>query len=316
MKRIWIYSNNPFFNATKDSFKKFLKLSSKHIDSLKAKQSVAFFDNLVALYEPLHIAYSDAFTAWKSAGEVQQGSTQNLTQLLKQLQGIMIEDWDIRIQNIYKKSTDTYKALLPNGRKPFQTGSQESKIGAVSTLIQNIGTNAQLATLKAEIVTVSGLLEAAESNKNQKLTTTKTDSSGVEAAHLDACTGMYFNLGSLMSHFAKTPENIEDYFDMSLLRHGEQTEFEVSIKKGAIKNIVKRTLELTDMITVLNDGNANLIIYCAATKDGGPDVAFANVDAGQSLTILASELGNNLTHPFINLRNESSTLPGHCEVNL
>lgn len=97
---------------------------------------------------PLSAAFNEAYQSWSTGKGLQKGKTTSLYSQFKLLSSQKIEDWDIAIQQVYKQNTPQYVSLLPNRRKPFQTGSQESRINAVGTLSEAIGADAALQNCK------------------------------------------------------------------------------------------------------------------------------------------------------------------------
>ena len=304
----WSYSDNTFNNATVGNYKKYFSISTYHDEALEAHSSNAAILPLYTFYHPLHLAYKAAYNGWSSSKDTKQGDTELVKQMLADLANPKIQQWDIAIQQFYLKGTPQYKALLPNGRQEFQKGSQQERIEAIETLILNIGTDANLATLKTTIQTFYDLLSDAQGKKIGKQSTTETDSDAVEAARVTAANAMYKNLGNLMVLFFENPLQIEPYFDLALIRTTEQTTFvNNDVKALKVTSIVKRTLADNKTITIRNTGTEVLIFYPAAHKEDAPGTLISHDMPADSTQVFSKvEFGNTKELPFINVINKTA----------
>jgi len=66
--RTWFYLTNPFDSATKANYEAGYTISNYHNAQLLAHKENPFFGEMFAIYNPLHKALSDAYTAWKEQG--------------------------------------------------------------------------------------------------------------------------------------------------------------------------------------------------------------------------------------------------------
>ncbi len=81
---------------------------------------------------------------------------------------------------------------------------------------------------------------------------------------------MYSVLGQCITQFNTDATQAAVIFDLEAVRSRLQTSFESGVKKGAFKNIVKRTLALTDTIDINVDGLSNLGFYLAKNSGDSP----------------------------------------------
>jgi len=66
------------------------------------------------------------------------------------LSGDKIEDFDIRVQVVYKRGTPQYAALFPNFRIPFQSGGYDERIAKLKALAEGMNGDPALAIIKAD----------------------------------------------------------------------------------------------------------------------------------------------------------------------
>ena len=312
--KTWMFLRNPFLHVTDGSFLSAMGISNYHDSALSAAKADPFFLVMYNLYHPLHVAYKTVYDIWISQGGKQQARTLNITQLLDLLANTKIRNWDIFIQNLYAVNSPAYKELLPNHRKPFQNGKQVERIHALQGLINSIGSNEALATLKAEIVTFYNLLDAAHSGQKESKSTTKNMSGGLESARVAICVGQFANLGGLIQKYAATPDIIEQYFDVQAIRRSQQVIFTGQLKAGEVYTIVKHTFGETDEVILSNTGTTTLKFYLANARDAQPDATSITLASGDQ-TVLASALGK-LADTYLTVLNTDALHAGEFGVEL
>jgi hypothetical protein len=315
MKRKWIFLDNPMINTTNNSYRLAVRISTKHDSALLAGNADAYINSLYTVYHPLHLVLMDAYNAWVGQGGLQQGKTLNLKQLLKQLSNTKINAWDAAIQVVYAVDTPQYMGLLPNGHKPFQSGTQTKRMAAVSGLIDAIGSDAALAAVKAVIVAFNTQLVNANTSQKGSISTTRTLSDGVDAARIAMCTAQFADLGSMINHWPDATENMEQYYDLEAIRKGQQVFFTNSVKAKKIKFIVKRTFIDTDKVRLTNTGTVPLQFYLSENKTNPAPGTAIHVDPGTEREVFAPELGL-ITHTHLLVYNPDAVSTGYYEVEL
>jgi hypothetical protein len=315
MKRTWIYLNNPFLTATAKSFRLAVRISTQHDSALLGGIADVYIAALYAVYHPFHVALMEAYTAWVAQGGLQQGKTLNLTQLLKLLAKININAWDAAIQAVYAIDTPEYMGLLPNGHKPFQTGTQTQRMAAVSALIDAIGTDASLAVVKAVIVTFNNLLTNANTVQKGSISITGTLRDAVEAARIVMGMGMYADLGSMINNWPGATENIEQYYDLESIRKGAQVFFTNSVKALKIKFIAKRTFDDTSKLRITNTGLVPLHFFLSENKTNPAPGTAIVVNPGEMREVFATELGP-LTNLYLRVYNPDGVSMGDYDVEI
>lgn len=316
MKQDWRFVQNVFANVTKGNYLKMLKISTWHINALKAKAGDPYYDALIADYQPLHDAVVAEYNKWNTSKGTHVGGTASFEDLLKLLSGTKAEDWDIKIQGVYRRDTPKYLALLPNYRKPFQSGSNEARVDAVNNLSTAIGTDASLATEKADVVAFHTLLTDARTAQQGDISDTSDFSEDVEQARVAAADGQYRDLGSLMNKFYTTPKAIEPFFDLANIRNASQAEFTGTIKKEALKNIFKRTVEPAINFRLINNGAAPLKFAFVPEKNDAIGTAHVLVQPGEEEIVPGSALGNVPSSKYFNVKNDDAALDGKFTVEI
>ncbi len=292
----WIRAINPFDSATRKNFKKMLIIASDHDSKLAAQVADAAINVLFLFLHPLYLAYSAAYTAWQSADAAYTGATAALTELMKTLSSEKIEEWDIAIQVVYKQKTSQYKALLPNGRAPFQTGAYELRITAIATLISNIDTDASLAAVKALIQAFyTDILNSRNAQQGKEgLLSQKSDE--LEQKRVAVAEGMYFTLGGLMQKFYQNTIKVEEYYDLELIRNTDQggieTDYNFTIDPNTHidSGIV---FEEQDRFIFENTGTTPIFVGRSDSAGGVINPVAVEIGVGLIVEKKASELGNS-----------------------
>ena len=291
MEKTWSYLSNQFLNSTRDNYKKALILSNYHEAAITAAASGGDpdFELLRDRYQPVHAAYTAAYTAWKNAGGVQEGQTLNLDQLLELLI-TKVDRWDVAVQVLYAKTTPAYKTIFPNVRKPFYKGSIDQRINAVATLAVNMAPFAGLAATAAEVGAFYTSLDTARDAQEAGKSNVSTGSTQVESTRIAAMTMQYANLGFLMNKFYEMPNLVAAYFDLSTLRESRQTIFTGTLDPGENEAILIHTFMADDEIRLHLTGPQPATFYLASMPNG-TDSDGIQVNANEDKTITVSDFG-------------------------
>jgi hypothetical protein len=301
-KRPWMYIQNPFLTATNYNYRLAVTISTYTDAALNAAKADAAILALYTPYHALHQSLVVAYDTWLAQAGSQQGSTLNLTQLLDQATA-KINDWDLAIQNVYRRGTPQYKALLPSGHTPFQRGSQTSRMATFKALSINLTGIAALATTKTAVDAYYTLLDTANTTQKGSKTTTNSYSANVEAARLAACDGLYSVLGGLMQRYNTHLPKIGDFIDLENIRTGEQTDFTGHTMGGQTTKIAKRTLEDVQSIRLINLGNVKIQFYLATNPTDTVDSKFIIVNPYEDITVIASDLGDVVSQHYLMIYN-------------
>ena len=217
----WSSIQNQFFNATKDSFKKFNVLSTDHLSKIKnGMTNYPICTTLYNRYEPLHTAFTKAVNEWQNANNFYQGATSKVDliqdDLVKQI-GI----WDVKVMNVYYLDTPEYITLFPNGRAPFQSGGREQRIAAVETLAVALSNYPALANVQQIVAAFAADYKNKRDEQQQLEQSIPVQSKAVADAHAAACDMMNRNLGLLIDAFG-TDYIITSFFELDIVRNINQ----------------------------------------------------------------------------------------------
>lgn len=309
MERQWKYIENQFEITTLDNYKKALKLSNYHDASLRVASLtepllVPIYNRYHLLHDPFNLGYDQ----WKSAGGFQESQTENVKQLMATAL-TDLDTWDVQIQVVYGKTTVRYKAIFPNGRKPFNSGSINDRINAFNTLSLNIGADPALAAVKALVDATYTALDGAHDAQEASIGTTKAESAQVEVARIAAMNMQYRDLGFVMdTYFDRLEEMAARLFDQETLRGHTQTLFTGALGFNETKPVFIRTLLADDELRLKSNGNADIKFYLASSSgaiNSDPVTVLANQE--NIIRISAFNVPDYGTHRFLTAVNQSAS---------
>lgn len=318
MEQEFKYLSNQFEVATRDSYKRAVKLSNYHDAALiAALQANAIFQPLYDRYHPLHLALENQYNLWKSKGGTQEGDTLSVKQLLV-LARTKLQPWDVAIQVVYPRTTPRYKAIFPNGRKPFDRGSIDQRINAYNTLSLNIGADAALAAVKAEVDIVYSNLDKARTDQQSAKVTTKISSADLDTATTAAMVMQYRNMAWVLDNLFDSRENMcNAFFDLQTLRQLQQTIFTGTLTPLENEPVLVHTFLSDDEIRLKNDGAIAIEFYLASTS-GGKNSVPVTVVPGEEKTVAVSAFApaNYGTHRYLTAYNPSNSAETHYLIEL
>ena len=313
MKKTWQYLENQFLNATRDNYKKAVKLSNYHDADLNTKKvSEPLLIPIYDRYHPLHLLLVKEYNLWKSAGGSQQGQTLNLDQLFGFAVG-MLPQWEVDVQAAgasFMKGTPNFKALFPNGRKPFTKGSIDDRINAFETLSKNMLPFAPLAGIMATVAAVYTNLDKARDAQEGAKGNVKTGSGKVETARVEAMIMQWRDAGFAINTFWNKPEYIESMFDLVTLRESSQSRFTGTLDPSENEAVLIHTFAAGDQLKLKSNGNADIKFYLSNTPNGitgSPAPVDANVETVIDVTLFNAP--DYSTYRYLTAVNQSTTDP-------
>lgn len=230
----WQSIQNQFYNATKNSYKKFYILSADHLSKLKnGVNNYPICTILLNRYEPLHLNFTKAMSDWQNANNFYKAATSKVdsiqTDLVKQV-GI----WEVNVLNVYYLDTPEYITLFPNGRSPFQIGGREQRIMAVETLATALQNYPLLSNLQSTVANFLAMYKDERDKQQQLEQTIPIKSKEIEDTHAAAADMMNRNLALLINEFG-TDYLITSFFELDIIRNINQNDNEDMTSNKIVK---------------------------------------------------------------------------------
>ena len=234
---LWKFLINTFFSQTADSMKKALSLTQDHLAKLTANEGEPDIAAIKTGYLPFHTTFITAYNQLNSKLGIYHGATQSFEEFLEELGSEKINEWRGQVFAVFPEGTADALAIFPRDRQPFQQDTYDQiveNVKALSLTLATYTTKPTLVTLSTTVdayyITISGARALQQTDEGS----VETLRSNLRAAHKLMCDGMYKNLGLLMAKYYQTPEQVANYYDLTLLR---TTVDEPVILNGTIEGV-------------------------------------------------------------------------------
>jgi hypothetical protein len=316
MERNWIFATNTFESNTRNNYKRMLTLTLDHYGKLVlAAASNPAFVPLRDEYEPFHLEYQNAYNAWVTAGGVHEGSTLSVEELLEDL-NTKLRGWEATVRYVYQEDSPQERSIFPNKRAPYQSGTYEQRISAVKGLALHLATfttEPLLVTLSGDVMTFYDTIEAARVAQTGNELGISSRSAALERARVNCAIEMYGNMGRIMYIYRENPVEIEQFWDLSLLRNTTDNTFSqnVSVNPTALVTVglspaQRDSIDANTIIKITNTSTAPVPLKVGFSTAAGEEPTFtATVEPEMMRELSASELGWSSEKKFLTIRNES-----------
>lgn len=214
----WFFLNNMFDNATKNSVKKMNILATDHHDKLLNNVSNPDIQFLYNRFLPIYQDFKAQYQAVIANTGMYEGHTQIVEALFAELTSTKIKLWDIQIQNVYIEGTPEYTMILPNMRKPFQSGGYESRIRECRALALRLHNFAALTLIEQDVTLFTDKLEQARTTQQGYEKGSQDNSALLEEKRLKLAKIMHANFGRLIDIYIDNLAYVENYYELQYLR--------------------------------------------------------------------------------------------------
>ena len=299
MNKIWFYLSNVFDNVTKRSLKRTLTIIVDHLSKLLADALDVDIQSLYDRTRPLHDAFADKWSEWKTAINLRVGETQRFEEKMTELSDVKLKEWDVAVQNVFLEGSADYKAIFTHGRTAFRSGTYESRIYEVKTLANTLKKYPNLAELQVKVETYHSDLVRTRDGQQQLEEKIGQASDELESARKDIADMMYANLGTLMNKFYQNPSQVERYFDLSLLRssyNGNGNTLPPEPMTGTVApedivTVLAGGFDANSYFSIVNTGGTSLKFYSAMLPTDPVSGSALELLPGEEADVYASELG-------------------------
>jgi hypothetical protein len=283
-----------------------VKVSTFHFNALTNQQADPVVAAMLATYGPHHQVLVNIASEKDLDKGALRGRTQTLEQLFADLIKTDLPAWQQDIRNTYAEGTAGWTTLFPNDNYPFNSGTIQSKIGAVLTLRNacNGDANAAIQAVGVTVGTFYTALLTARSLQSGKKTEIIADISAADTAIKNMCIAQFGNYGGLIQKFASTPSTVEAFIDFATLSSSAHSSlYTGTANPSQKKKICTHRFAPVSTIVVTNDGTTVFKLWIAESAKSTVHPAGVTVAAGStSIVIQAVNLGNP-THRILMLEN-------------
>lgn len=221
-KRDWIFQSNCFDVATQGSCKRMLIIATATDSKLYAKISDPVINAIYNNYHPVFLDYDNIYANYQVVEGQSESKTLNLKNLLLKDLPDRVRIWEPMVLVVYPSGSPEFKAIFPDGRKPFNSGAYETRISAVKALKMKLETDPLLSGVAVLVSSFYNVLYSARSTQQEKEGLLKDLSSQRENQRIVLAKALYTVLAGLMSRFAGDTEQLKNYFNLTLIREKSQ----------------------------------------------------------------------------------------------
>ncbi len=318
----WRYLNNTFEINTRRSTVKMLSLSTDTHAKLKAEESNADIADILLIYEPVFFAYRDLDQQYGVKSGEYSGSTLGFEEYLDQIP-LKLRQWESLIRAVYIEDSPEEKAIFPNKRTPFESGTYESRLDALGALKIKVAADAALTTAATQITSFynaslgARLVQQTKEGALGQISDLRENQRVLLAGEL---MGVFGKLVFIHRH---NPVEVERYFDLSLLTEQGGTHTvvrQVTLAPGGIGNFPLAGINLEKIISIEYEAiDQNAQFYAAASPTDGPGGTVHNLSANNTVVKtfeqVVTELGFGELLPYMNVRNNGIG-PGTFKITL
>lgn len=315
----WNFLNNPFSKKEKRNYKLLLSLATNHVDALNANQNVPEISQLISRTKPLLDAYNAEMQEKMTSKSISSGYVVSFYQLLGQLPA-KLSRWDIEIQNQYPENTLEYRTIFGSKRSEIYRGTAEQVLNKLQSFRQKVEDTAGLDVIANNIKTFITQLEDARNAKGQKLEIYDQKQDTLAEKYDKLGIMLYRNLGKLIDIYAHNTDEIERYFNLSLLRksrtnhNSKQQGYKLTIPPSSSR-VADISFSPDDSLLIANFGQSEVKYYSAPAIDAAKPANMHSVQPNEETEVTALQLGAP-ANKFLIFVNENNSENAEVEIIL
>jgi len=306
----FMHFNNFFGSSTVGNFIKMARISTFMDQNMQeASLTDPVIAALYAIFHPQHLAFMLLYTTWRGTAGAQHGKVFTKDELIDELESTELATWDLEIQKVYRKGTEEYETLLMNGHYPFINGTIDERIAAILVLANALEAYPLLAALQTTVSAFYTLIFNAEAAVTGKKGNKGSAAGNLETGRVTNAKKMHIMYGNFIALYSGNNTELERYVGTEEIQKKAETNPLVqTILKHLADKVASRTILAGESFEITNTGTVPLKFYLIKKLGDIPSV-FVTVLAGQTLTFLATALGNT-TFRYIMVQNDSLTTNG------
>ncbi len=214
---IWRFLINTFDVQTEGSNVKMLSLATDTHAKLNNEISDPGINVIFTAFDPFYNAYRQICINYDLAAGDYEGETLGFETILDSIP-TEIRKWEAGVRFVYVEDSPEERAIFPDKRTPFLKGTYEDRISAVGTLTEKLSSDPALAEVHALVQSFYNTALSARLAQQGEEGNLGQLSDLRENQRLITANEMYGVLGRLMYKYRKDRDQIERFFDLSLLR--------------------------------------------------------------------------------------------------
>lgn len=216
-EQMWRFLINTFEVQTEGSNVKMLSLATDTHAKLKNEISDPDINVIFEAFDPFYNAYRQICINYDLAAGDYEGETLGFETLMDSIP-TEIRKWEAGVRFVYVEDSPEERAIFPDKRTPFLQGTYEDRISAVGTLVEKLSSDPALAAVHTLVQSFYNTALSARLAQQGEEGNLGQLSDLRENQRLITADEMYGVLGRLMYKFRNDRDQVERFFDLSLLR--------------------------------------------------------------------------------------------------
>ena len=308
MKKLFFFFINIFLPKARKNFKNMATQGNVHLDALTAYESNPKVAALKAHYSEVYSIFRNLYDAWMGALGISVGGTKGFDEAFSEARA-KLKEWDRQILGYYTENSVEYTCIFPKKRSFIFKGTQDQQLSKLRTFENEVKKYTNLSSIANEVAQYNQSLAHAYENKGVAHGGLPKASSELESAYVELGYALYEDMHSLCVVFSRTPEMVENFFDMALLRSAK-VEYDASSQtmniKAGKKSASRIKFAAGNTVLVKNLGSHMLYFYAAANAKTTAPLTLFKVEPSQELQLTAAQLGAPENSILIFVNSESS----------
>lgn len=316
---LWVYFRNPFLKQSLSLFNQ--RASARHtMEMLNAERSGdPVLESLFVKLNPVLQDFESKFTTREDGKDISLGATLDFNNKMVDLRKIS-RKWEQKIVLVFDVDTSEYKILFPNGRSALYTGKIAERLDRINGLHNKLLLYPALSVVAEEVETFYSEILALQAAKISQYNGVTGVSLELQQAARELGITMFSIYGSLVAKYAATPETIEHFFLMTVLRvKTREEEEEENIYSLSIpvlgKVIASLSFSVDDKFLITNVGEGSVFYYGAVNSTDDPPSAPIEIPSGAEVQVTALSLGAPDAKYLIFINNDAVN-QGEVEITM
>ena len=307
----WSYIRNLFNNVTKGNNKRMLMMGRDHRDKLGQYAADPDIAALSVFFNPAFSDFENLYSEVNVNSAFYQGNTKMVEDLMQQLRGNKIKQWDIWIQNEFLDDTPQYLMLLPNRRTPFQNGAYELRIDAVRTLQTALQRFPNLANVSTDVQAFMQNLDSARTAQQQVESLDQSLRQRLESSRLELAKQMHRAFGFLLYKHYQNPTDIIRYYELKYLQSPASSTTSLTYSTYTLSpntrlSLFDGQLSPNSYFNLRIKGQGTCRAFTSSDTQANLPVDALQLSAAQEEAFYANELTDNNGFNWLILVNETS----------
>lgn len=221
------------------------------------------FQPLLDFGKPYYDRFVEQYRSGKTESATYRMRTQAFEDMMEELRGKRVRNWDVRVQVKYDIESPEYAAIFPEGRAPFQKGAYDLRINETFSLADRLQAFSDLSELEGEVREFAKKADELRSLQQGEETVEQGNSSELERTRKALAQAMHGIFGRLLGIYFDRPEEVEKFYELKYFKYSKVKDEEekprislsLELPAGEATKVLEEELKAGDLVRILNEGD-------------------------------------------------------------